>query len=187
MSTYLTDLPVTGHRFVTGGSRGIGAEVARLLAEAGADVAIVGRDAAGLPTLLLPCSTGRTCHVIGRSRHRERNPPGCRNGAASLRRRRHSGQQRRHLPTRPRFSMRRRWKVGRRSTSTCVPLPAGATARARMIAQGFPARSSMSHRRPASSGWMRTPPIALPRAGSTCSQGHGHRVRPEITSRSTLR
>ena len=34
---------------VTGGSRGIGAACAEALARAGADVAIVGRDAAGSP------------------------------------------------------------------------------------------------------------------------------------------
>jgi NAD(P)-dependent dehydrogenase (short-subunit alcohol dehydrogenase family) len=40
---------LTGKRaLVTGGSRGIGAEIAAVLADAGADVALTGRDAAGL-------------------------------------------------------------------------------------------------------------------------------------------
>lgn len=66
MSTYLDRFAVSGRRaLVTGGSKGIGAEVAHLLAEAGADVAIVGRDAAGLAeTADAVRATGRTCYVI---------------------------------------------------------------------------------------------------------------------------
>jgi len=66
VSTYLDRFAVSGRRaLVTGGSKGIGAEVARLLAEAGADIAIVGRDAAGLAeTARAVRATGRSCHVI---------------------------------------------------------------------------------------------------------------------------
>ena len=50
---------------VTGGSKGIGAEAAVVLAQAGADVAIVGRDRAGLDeTAALIAATGRRGVVI---------------------------------------------------------------------------------------------------------------------------
>ncbi len=50
---------------VTGGSKGIGAEAAVVLAQAGADVAIVGRDRAGLQeTAALIAPTGRRCILI---------------------------------------------------------------------------------------------------------------------------
>ena len=50
---------------VTGGSKGIGAEAALVLAQAGADVAIVGRDRAGLAeTAERVAATGRRCVVI---------------------------------------------------------------------------------------------------------------------------
>ena len=50
---------------VTGGSKGIGAEAAVVLAQAGADVAIVGRDRAGLQeTAALIAPTGRRCVLI---------------------------------------------------------------------------------------------------------------------------
>jgi NAD(P)-dependent dehydrogenase (short-subunit alcohol dehydrogenase family) len=57
---------VEGKRaLVTGGSKGIGAVAARVLAEAGADVAIVGRDEEGLSTTSATIkSTGRECLVI---------------------------------------------------------------------------------------------------------------------------
>ena len=49
MSDYVKRFSVEGKRvLVTGASRGIGAEIAAVLAEAGADIAITGRDAAGL-------------------------------------------------------------------------------------------------------------------------------------------
>jgi glycerol dehydrogenase len=57
---------VEGKRaLVTGGSKGIGAEAALVLAQAGADVAIVGRDRAGLQeTEALIRPTGRRCLII---------------------------------------------------------------------------------------------------------------------------
>jgi len=57
---------VDGKRaLVTGGSKGIGAETALVLAQAGADVAIVGRDRAGLDeTAAAIAATGRCCVVI---------------------------------------------------------------------------------------------------------------------------
>lgn len=66
MNTYLERFGVHGRRaLVTGGSKGIGAEVAVVLAEAGADVAIVGREPAGLAeTAAAVRAAGRTCHVI---------------------------------------------------------------------------------------------------------------------------
>ena len=66
MSSYIERFSIPGKRaLVTGGSKGIGAEVARVLAEAGADVAIVGRDLAGLAeTAAAVQAIGRTCHQI---------------------------------------------------------------------------------------------------------------------------
>jgi NAD(P)-dependent dehydrogenase (short-subunit alcohol dehydrogenase family) len=50
---------------VTGASRGMGAEIATVFADAGADVAIVGRDAEGLEaTRHAIGGKGRRCHVI---------------------------------------------------------------------------------------------------------------------------
>jgi 2-deoxy-D-gluconate 3-dehydrogenase len=50
---------------ITGGSKGIGAETAVVLAQAGAHVAIVGRDREGLEeTAELVGRTGRRCHLI---------------------------------------------------------------------------------------------------------------------------
>jgi 2-deoxy-D-gluconate 3-dehydrogenase len=50
---------------ITGGSKGIGAVAARVLAEAGADVAIVGRDSAGLAaTAATIADVGRECLSI---------------------------------------------------------------------------------------------------------------------------
>lgn len=49
MADFENRFRVTGKRaLVTGASRGLGAEIAAVLADAGADVALVGRDAAGL-------------------------------------------------------------------------------------------------------------------------------------------
>jgi NAD(P)-dependent dehydrogenase (short-subunit alcohol dehydrogenase family) len=66
MSSYIDRFSVTGKRaFVTGGSKGIGAEVAAVLADAGADVAIAGRDGAGLAdTAAKVRAAGRTCVEI---------------------------------------------------------------------------------------------------------------------------
>lgn len=66
MDDYLKRFSVTGKKaVVTGGSKGIGAEVARVLAQAGADVAIVGRDRAGLAeTKAAVEAAGRDCLVI---------------------------------------------------------------------------------------------------------------------------
>ena len=66
MSNYLDRFSVKGKRaLVTGGSKGIGVEVAALLAQAGADVAIVGRDRAGLEdTAARIKAAGRDCLII---------------------------------------------------------------------------------------------------------------------------
>lgn len=66
MDTYLDRFSLTGRRVVvTGGSKGIGAEVAAVLAQAGADVAIVGRDQEGLAQSAAAVrAAGRTCHEI---------------------------------------------------------------------------------------------------------------------------
>ena len=49
MAQWTERFSLTGRRaMVTGASKGIGAEIARVFADAGADVALVGRDAAGL-------------------------------------------------------------------------------------------------------------------------------------------
>lgn len=66
MEKYLDRFALPGKRaVVTGGSKGIGSDIARVLAEAGADVAIVGRDRAGLAeTAALVRGHGRVCHEI---------------------------------------------------------------------------------------------------------------------------
>ena len=63
MSSYIDRFSVAGKRaLVTGGSKGIGAEVAAVLADAGADVAIAGRDVAGLAdTAAKVRAAGRRC------------------------------------------------------------------------------------------------------------------------------
>ena len=49
MNEHLKRFSLAGERaMVTGASKGMGAEIAALLADAGADVAIVGRERAGL-------------------------------------------------------------------------------------------------------------------------------------------
>ena len=66
MTNYIERFSVTGKKaLVTGGSKGIGAVSAAVLAEAGADVAIVGRDQAGLDdTAEQVRAAGRECLVI---------------------------------------------------------------------------------------------------------------------------
>jgi 2-deoxy-D-gluconate 3-dehydrogenase len=66
MPGYADRLSLQGKRaLVTGGSKGLGAEIARVLAEAGADLAIVGRDAAGLEaTRRDVAALGRRCVAI---------------------------------------------------------------------------------------------------------------------------
>jgi NAD(P)-dependent dehydrogenase (short-subunit alcohol dehydrogenase family) len=66
MSDYASRFSVQGKRaLVTGASRGLGAEIAAVLADAGADVAIVGRDAEGLAaTRQAVVGKGRRCVVI---------------------------------------------------------------------------------------------------------------------------
>lgn len=66
MSSYKERFSIEGKKaLVTGGSKGIGAVAAQVLAEAGADVAIVGRDAAGLAeTKQAIEATGQECLVI---------------------------------------------------------------------------------------------------------------------------
>ena len=66
MPEYATRFSVEGKRaLVTGASKGLGAEIAIVLADAGADVAIVGRDRSGLEaTRQAVTSKGRRCVVI---------------------------------------------------------------------------------------------------------------------------
>ncbi|MDI9627035.1 MAG: glucose 1-dehydrogenase [Acidobacteriota bacterium] len=66
MGDYTTRFNVRGKKaIVTGGSRGIGQESARVLAEAGAEVALVGRDKEALAeSEALVKATGQTVHAI---------------------------------------------------------------------------------------------------------------------------
>lgn len=66
MSDYASRFSVQGKRaLVTGASKGIGAEIAAVLADAGADVAIVGRDKHGLEdTRKAVVAKNRKCVVI---------------------------------------------------------------------------------------------------------------------------
>jgi len=66
MSDYASRFSVQGKRaLVTGASKGIGAEIAAVLADAGADLAIVGRDMPGLAeTRRAVVAKGRKCLLI---------------------------------------------------------------------------------------------------------------------------
>lgn len=66
MSNYIERWSLAGQRaLVTGGSKGIGAATAAVLAEAGADVAVLGRDRAGLErTAREVRARGRACGVF---------------------------------------------------------------------------------------------------------------------------
>lgn len=66
MSNYIDRFSVQGKRaLVTGGSKGIGVVVAALLAQAGSDVAIVGRDRLGLEeTAAKVRKEGRDCLIL---------------------------------------------------------------------------------------------------------------------------
>lgn len=63
---YMQRFSVEGKRaLVTGGSKGMGVDIARLLAEAGADIAVVGRDTEGLASTKEKVeATGRQCIMI---------------------------------------------------------------------------------------------------------------------------
>lgn len=64
--TYIDRFSVTGKTaLITGGSKGIGQVAARVLAEAGASIAVVGRDRAGLEATRQEVEAlGRPCHLI---------------------------------------------------------------------------------------------------------------------------
>ena len=66
MTGYTSRFTLEGKRaLVTGASKGIGAEIAAVFADAGADVALVGRDAAGLESARqIVLREGRRCLVI---------------------------------------------------------------------------------------------------------------------------
>ena len=66
MSNYMERFSLKGKRaLVTGGSKGIGVEVADVLAQAGAEVAIVGRDRSGLQSTADKVKvSGRDCYLI---------------------------------------------------------------------------------------------------------------------------
>src|SRR5215207_4507817 len=66
MQASLERFSLTGKKaLVTGGSKGIGAVIATVLAQAGADVVIVGRDQAGLAEVAQQVeAVGRRCVVL---------------------------------------------------------------------------------------------------------------------------
>jgi len=66
MPDYLTRFSLANQRaLITGASRGLGAEIAAVFADAGADLVITGRDAAGLEaTRQVVASQGRHCFCV---------------------------------------------------------------------------------------------------------------------------
>ena len=107
MSDHASRFSVEGKRaLVTGGSKGIGAEIATVLADAGADVGIVGRDAEGLDaTRQAVVSKGRRCIAIQADLQTVEGPRTAgAHGPRVFRHRRHPRQQRRRLssPKHPR-------------------------------------------------------------------------------------
>jgi len=66
MPQYTDRITLAGRRaLVTGASQGLGAEIATVLADAGADLVITGRDAAGLEqTRRAVAATGRRCTAV---------------------------------------------------------------------------------------------------------------------------
>ena len=86
MSDYVSRFSVEGKRaLVTGASRGLGAEIAAVLADAGADLAIVGRDAAGLEaTRQAVVAKGRRCYVIEADLETARRSPRRRRAGAGV-------------------------------------------------------------------------------------------------------
>ncbi|CAN5722879.1 glucose 1-dehydrogenase [soil metagenome] len=66
MAEYIKRFSLTGKKaLITGGSKGIGAAVAEVLADAGADIAIVGRDKIGLAETAQKIEAlGRLCAIV---------------------------------------------------------------------------------------------------------------------------
>jgi NAD(P)-dependent dehydrogenase (short-subunit alcohol dehydrogenase family) len=81
MSEWTTRFSLAGKRaLVTGATKGIGLETCKVLADAGADIAAVGRDAAGLAEVAKAVTaSGRTCISIAAD---VATPEGCSKAAA---------------------------------------------------------------------------------------------------------
>ena len=165
MAQWLERFALTGKRaMVTGATKGIGLETAKVLADAGADIAAVGRDAEGLAEV----AAGRRCVTISADLATADDPARAANealaafgtidilvnnaGVALLG----------HLADATVADWDQTMAVNLRApfllARTLVPA---------MIAQGR-GRSSMCHRNQAWSASMRMRPIAPRRAGSTC-------------------
>jgi len=76
MSNIFDRFSLTGKKsLVTGGSKGIGAEIAKVLAEAGSDLVIVGRDQSGLKdTQQFIENMGRKCFIINSDLSTKKGP-----------------------------------------------------------------------------------------------------------------